>query len=125
MGKTRISVRLVGQAKTRAAMLRLAGVGRQVAEDVLQAWTDEVGDHAEAVVPVDTHHLEQSIERRPNTQTLKSEVGVWDQKAAKYAEHVETGTSAMDAQPYLLPAFEIGREKIDHFAETALRRHLP
>lgn len=123
--RMRMSVKLTGEAKTWAALRRLDGVGRAVAEDILDDWAEDVGDDADAFVPVDTQNLRTHIERRVKKDKLKAEVGVWNRDAAAYAGYVESGTWDTDAQPYLLPAFEIARERIDHYAQDALNRHLP
>lgn len=118
-----VRVRITGDKKLRAHLAKLGTQAHDAAAEVARDWADDVFDTAQALVPVDTGYLELQIKDRVDASRLRAEVGVWDDHAY-YGEFVEHGTSSMEAQPFLLPAFEQHRN-IRPYVKAALERHLP
>jgi HK97 gp10 family phage protein len=54
----------------------------------------------------------------------RTEVGVWDAEQLEYSLYVEKGTSSMDDQPFLVPAFNEHRRQVVATYRAAVRRHL-
>ena len=90
--------------------------------DAVEAWGEDVKDTAQGRVPIDTGNLGSAIESRPDRKRLKCDVGVWEEDAY-YGQHVEQGTSSMEAQPFLVPAFE-EHSDIRPYAQGALAKRL-
>lgn len=118
-----VRVRITGDKKLRAQLANLGRQARDACAEVVEEWADDVQNTAEQLVPVDTHYLQTQIEDRVDTRALGAEVGIWDDEAY-YARFVEHGTSSMEAQPFLLPAFEQHRN-IRPSLRAALDRYLP
>lgn len=89
----------IGRARRRLEELadRIAGA----TEKAVDEFADEVVDHMQGVVPVDTGKLRMSIkkEREGNRVTVGP-------RGVDYAEHVENGTSRSPAQPYVAPTMQ-------------------
>jgi HK97 gp10 family phage protein len=103
----------------------VADLQRKIIEaggDAVEAWGEDVRDSAQDRAPIDTANMASAIESRPDRQRLKCEVGVWEEDAY-YAQHVEQGTSSMEAQPFLLPAFEEHHD-VRPYAQGALAKRL-
>jgi HK97 gp10 family phage protein len=49
---------------------------------------------------------------------------VWEADQLEYAMYVEKGTSKMNAQPYLVPAFNDHRRQVTRTYRAAFRRHI-
>ncbi len=80
---------------------------RRVVEDKLEVAIKIVEGQAILLVPVDTGYLKGSITSR--RRGLRGFVGTM---AVDYAPHVEMGTSRMPAQPFLVPAVMMNKEKL-------------
>lgn len=97
-----VSMTVRGRAELRRNLERLAGAERRQAQyDALDAGARVVETYAKLLVPTDTHNLQNSImvdEVTPNEAIIGPH--------ADYAEHVEFGTSRMEAQPYMRPALD-------------------
>lgn len=113
---------LDGAAELRRALARLHGLFEVVGVDALNEWSDDVRGDARATVPIRTGNLGSAIEARVDKKELRAEVGVWEDDA-RYSIYVEQGTSSMEAQPFLEPAFEAHRN-IRPYVRDALKRHL-
>jgi HK97 gp10 family phage protein len=64
---------------------------------------------AQAIVPVDTGNLKNSIGQDFDDDGLGFEAG----PTANYGHYVEFGTSRMSPQPYMRPAFDRAIEPLD------------
>ena len=87
-----------------AAFLRKAD--RRI-QDKLEVAASIVEGQAILLAPVDTGYLKGSIGKRVTRKSAF--VGA----SAEYAPHVEMGTSRMAAQPFLVPALELSKAKIE------------
>lgn len=92
-----------GGARRRLSELadRIAGATEQAIDE----FADEVVDHMQGVVPVDTGKLRRSIKK--DKQGDKVTVGP---RGVEYAEYVENGTSRTPAQPYVAPTLQWARQ---------------
>jgi HK97 gp10 family phage protein len=70
-------------------------------EKMIERTAIKIESKAKYYCPVDTGRLRSSISHRLSYDRLGAEIGT----NVDYAEFVEFGTSKMDAQPYLRPAF--------------------
>lgn len=70
--------------------------------------TNKIHNHSQHSVPVDTGKLRASVKQKvvDSTATTTGNVSY----NTDYAIYVELGTSRMAAQPYLHPAFLVGRD---------------
>jgi len=97
-----ITMTVRGGAELRRNLDRLAGAERRRAQqDGLEAGARIVETYAKILVPVDTGTLKGSImvdEVTPMRAIIAPHTD--------YAEHVEFGTSRMEAQPYMRPALD-------------------
>lgn len=118
----RSSVRGLGRALR--AVGRVPEAMRQARAETLQTWADRVQAAADAAVPVRSGHLKGQIDQKVNARYGRAEVGVWNREAMEYAWYVEHGTSSMQDQPYLRPAFNRIRPEVTRTYRAALRRHL-
>lgn len=76
-------------------------------EEMLEDAGKFVEGKARILVPVDTGNLKGSLDNRmKNAYTVQIGTDV------EYSTDVEFGTSKQSAQPYLLPAYEMNKEKI-------------
>jgi HK97 gp10 family phage protein len=76
------------------------GAGRKV-QKLLESKADELVKEMQAVVPVRSGRLKNSI--RKNSQAGRIVVGPVD---VEYAAYVEYGTNRMKAQPYVRPSLD-------------------
>ena len=91
-----------GGAELRRNLARLAGAERrQAQQDGLEAGARIVETHSKILCPVDTGFLRSSIQVDSVTPMEAIIAPHTD-----YAEHVEFGTSRMEAQPYMRPALD-------------------
>lgn len=77
-----------------------------------------VRGEAQVRAPVDTGNLRDSIDYRVGTGRVVIGTNV------EYALYVEKGTSKMRAQPYLTPALEENKQRIQELAAEYLGRGL-
>jgi HK97 gp10 family phage protein len=97
-----ISMTVRGGAELQRNLNRLAGAERRRAQqDGLEAGARIVETYAKLLVPVDTGTLKGSIMVDEVTPVQAIIAPHTD-----YAEHVEFGTSRMEAQPYMRPALD-------------------
>lgn len=94
-----INARGLGGARRRLS--RLADQIAGATEKAIDEFADEVVEHMQGVVPVDTGKLRRSI--RKDKQGDKVTVGP---RGVDYAEFVENGTSRTPAQPYVAPTLQ-------------------
>ncbi len=97
-----VTMTVRGGEQLRRNLARLAGAERrQAQQDGLEAGARIVETHAKINAPVDTGFLRNSItvdEVTPMEAIIAPHTD--------YAEHVEFGTSRMEAQPYMRPALD-------------------
>jgi HK97 gp10 family phage protein len=97
-----ITMTVRGGDQLRRNLDRLAGAERRRAQqDGLEAGARIVETHAKIACPVDTGFLRNSITVDEVTP-MEAIIG----PHTDYAEHVEFGTSRMEAQPYMRPALD-------------------
>ena len=97
-----ITMTVRGGAELQRNLNRLAGAERRRAQqDGLEAGARIVETYAKLTVPVDTGTLKSSIMVDEVTPVQAIIAPHTD-----YAEHVEFGTSRMEAQPYMRPALD-------------------
>lgn len=80
------------------------------AENIVEEYADKIHQMAITDVPVDTGNLRSTIEIRLKRTFLAGIVARIGTDKTTYALHVEYGTQAMDAQPFIRPAFWRYRE---------------
>lgn len=117
-------MRLDGLQRALRAIERVPEAMRQARTETLHEWADNVQNTAEEKVPRDDGELWQALDQRVNEHFGRAEVGVWDPDQLKYALYVEKGTSKMNAQPYLVPAFNDHRRQVTRTYRAAFRRHI-
>lgn len=104
--------------------IRDIGLLRMVAKENIKQLVREttlaVESQAQALAPVDTGNLKNSMNHSFNESgnLLQGEVS----NSADYAAHVEFGTVKMEAQPYLFPAWESERPKYVEALKKELRK---
>jgi len=97
-----VSSRVTGSADLRRNLARLAGPQRrQAQQDGLEAGARIVETYAKLTVTEDTGTLKSSI-MVDSVTPMEAIIG----PHTDYAEHVEFGTSRMEAQPYMRPALD-------------------
>ncbi len=97
-----ITMTVRGGEQLRRNLARLAGAERrQAQQDGLEAGARIVETHSKILCPVDTGFLRSSIQVDSVTPMEAIIAPHTD-----YAEHVEFGTSRMEAQPYMRPALD-------------------
>ena len=116
------TIRIVGDRKLARQLERLAKASPEIVEDALREWSSDVESTAGRMVPVDTAQLRGSIVARVDVAGEQAEVGVWNPRAY-YSQYVELGTSSMEAQPFLYPAFLAHPPR--PYVRDALDKHLP
>lgn len=91
-------------AKLISNLTRIAQGAPLKAKRARERTAEDIGNLAQQLAPYLTGELHDSkkVEHEENI----SYVGF----TAEHAPHVEAGTSEMEAQPFLTPAFEINRE---------------
>lgn len=116
--------RLDGLNNALRAIGRVPEAMRQARTETLDEWAGNVKDTAAEKVPRDRGELFQALDKRVNTHFGRAEVGVWEEDQLEYALYVEKGTSKMNAQPYLVPAFNDHRRQVTRTYRAAFRRHI-
>ncbi|AVH57886.1 MULTISPECIES: HK97-gp10 family putative phage morphogenesis protein [Streptomyces] len=117
-------IRLDGLRGALRAIERVPEAMREARNETLNEWADNVQGSAEDRVPRDKGNLWQALDHRVNEHFGRAEVGVWDPAELEYAMYVEKGTSSMDDQPYLVPAFNEHRREVPRTYRAAFRRHM-
>ncbi|WP_200302230.1 HK97-gp10 family putative phage morphogenesis protein [Streptomyces adelaidensis] len=117
-------VRLDGLQNALRAIARVPEAMRQARNDTLHEWADAVENTAADKSPRDQGNLFQAIDQRVNEHYGRADVGVWQPDQLEYAMYVEKGTSKMEAQPYLVPAFNEHRRQVTRTYRAAFRRHI-
>jgi HK97 gp10 family phage protein len=117
-------IRLDGLRGALRAIERVPEAMRQARAETLHEWAENVLGTAEDRVPRDKGNLWEALEERVNENFGRAEVGVWDPAELEYAMYVEKGTSKMNDQPYLLPAFNEHRRQVTRTYRAAFRRHM-
>ncbi|MGC5034107.1 HK97-gp10 family putative phage morphogenesis protein [Streptomyces sp. DT190] len=116
--------RLDGLQDALRAIERIPHAMNEARTETLHEWSGAVLATAEDRVPRDKGNLWQALEERVNDHFGRAEVGVWDPAQLEYAMYVEKGTSKMDDQPYLVPAFNEHRAQVTRTYRAAFRRHM-
>lgn len=96
-----MGIRMNGFGGARRRLERLADRIAGATEKAVDEFADEVVDHMQGIVPVDTGKLRRSIEKKKEGD--KVTVGP---RGVDYAEFVEKGTSRTPAQPYVQPTID-------------------
>lgn len=98
-------VKMVGVKELKSKLADAAQM--KVAKQIVKRNGAELQARAQRNAPVDTGNLKRSIglEIMDNGLTAESEA------KAEYAPYVEWGTRFMEAQPFMLPAFNAQKEK--------------
>lgn len=117
-------IRLDGLQRALRAVDRVPEAMTQARTETLHEWADNVQNTSEEKVPRDEGDLWQALDQRVNEHFGRAEVGVWDPEQLEYALYVEKGTSKMNAQPYLVPAFNDHRRQVTRTYRAAFRRHI-
>ena len=117
-------IRLEGLGNALRAVARVPEAMRQARDETLREWADNVQNTAAEKAPRDRGELYQAIDQRVNTHFGRADVGVWQEDQLEYALYVEKGTSKMNAQPYLVPAFNDHRAQVTRTYRAAFRRHI-
>lgn len=117
-------IRIDGLREAIRALQRIPEAARAARTETLDEWAEGVLGTAEDRVPRDKGNLWQALEDRVNTHFSRAEVGVWDPAELEYAMYVEKGTSKMDDQPFLVPAFNEHRRQVTRTYRAAFRRHM-
>ena len=111
-----VTMTVRGGDQLRRNLDRLAGAQRRQAQrDGLEAGARIVETYAKINAPVDTGFLRESIavdEVTPMQAIIAPHTD--------YAEHVEFGTSRMEAQPYMRPALDEHEGEIVHAVEATV-----
>lgn len=117
-------IRLEGLQRALRAIERVPEAMDEARTETLHEWADSVESTAKDRVPQDEGNLWQALDQRVNEQYGRAEVGVWEPDELEYAQYVEKGTSSMDDQPYLVPAFDEHRRQVTRTYRAAFRRHM-
>jgi HK97 gp10 family phage protein len=117
-------IRLDGLQRALRAIERVPEAMNEARTEALHEWADNVQHTAEDKVPRDKGNLLEALDQRVNEHFGRAEVGVWDPAELEYARYVEKGTSSMDDQPYLVPAFNEHRRQVTRTYRVAFRRHM-
>jgi HK97 gp10 family phage protein len=119
-----VRARLDGLQRALRAVGRVPEAMRAARDETLREWADNVKNSAGEKVPRDHGGLFQALDERVNEHFGRAEVGVWEADQLEYALYVEKGTSKMNAQPYLVPAFNENRRQVTRTYRAAFRRHI-
>ncbi|MFF5958471.1 HK97-gp10 family putative phage morphogenesis protein [Streptomyces luteogriseus] len=119
-----VRIRLDGLREALRAIERVPEAMREARTEALHEWAEAVLATAEDKVPRDKGNLWQALEERVNDHFGRADVGVWDPAELEYAYYVEKGTSKMDDQPFLVPAFNEHRRQVTRTYRAAFRRHM-
>lgn len=116
--------RLDGLREALRALGRVPEAMRTARSETLHEWAENVQSTAEDKAPRDKGNLWEALDHRVNEHFGRAEVGVWDPAELEYALHVEKGTSKMNDQPYLVPAFNEHRRQVTRTYRSAFQRHI-
>jgi HK97 gp10 family phage protein len=116
--------RLQGLERAMRAIERIPEAMRAARTETLHEWAENVQATAEDRVPRDKGNLWEALDSRVNEHFGRAEVGIWDPAELEYAFYVEKGTSKMNDQPYLVPAFNEHRRQVTRTYRAAFRRHI-
>ncbi|MDG9705546.1 HK97-gp10 family putative phage morphogenesis protein [Streptomyces sp. DH37] len=105
-----------------ARLGRLPAAAREARAETLEWWAETVKDDAQDRAPERTGHLSGTVDSRVYQAQGVARVGVWEPRALEYAQYVEQGTSSMEAQPYLVPAFWAARGEVPKTYRRAFAR---
>jgi HK97 gp10 family phage protein len=119
-----VRARLEGLQRALRAIERVPEAMREARSETLHEWADNVQNTAVDKAPRDRGELFQALDQRVNERFGRAEVGVWEADQLEYALYVEKGTSKMEAQPYLVPAFNDHRRQVTRTYRAAFRRHI-
>jgi HK97 gp10 family phage protein len=119
-----VRARLEGLREALRAIERVPEAMRQARTEALHEWAENVLSTAEDKVPRDKGNLWQALEERVNDHFGRADVGVWDPEELEYAMYVEKGTSKMNDQPFLVPAFNEHRRQVTRTYRAAFLRHM-
>ena len=79
-----------------------------------------VESQAKSLAPVDTGALRRSINTKPATGTTKATASVGTN--VEYAIHQEFGTRKQPAQPFMHPAAQLSRTKVQKLAISEIKK---
>ena len=116
--------RLDGLQDALRAIGRIPEAAQAARAETLNEWADAVQNTAEDKVPRDKGNLWEALDQKVNEHFGRADVGVWDPEELEYAFYVEKGTSKMNDQPYLLPAFNENRRQVTRTYRAAFLRHM-
>lgn len=122
-----ITVKIEGMAQLQRNLQKFADdLGKKggALDDSLLRSAERIRDRARAIVPVKTGNLRDSIQVKRDVTSESGFTVEVDLQQAPYGEEIEFGTSYMEAQPYMRPAFdEAERQETDEIADD-LRRDI-
>lgn len=126
-GKPDATVQVEGLPEAKRQIGRAAKVIHQAAREALMESALAIHEEARSRVPVDSGSLRRGIKVYPSKRGDVIEIGVKDPDL-DYAQFVEFGTSSEPAQPFLTPALEAERRKLERriakHVERAIARKL-
>lgn len=117
-----MSASVRGLGRTLSRIRRIPAAAREAREVVLGEWAEDTQDAAERRAPQRSGDLWSSIDSKVFEDAAY--VGVWKPEELEYAEYVEKGTSSMEAQPYLVPAFETTKGDVARKFRAEIRQRL-
>lgn len=96
------------------SLVQAQAISKTLVRQVVQKLCADTKADAQAIVPVDTGFLRSSI----TYETKETRVGATGEvgPTADYGDYVESGTSRMAPQPYMLPAYTRQLAVIDQLA---------
>ncbi|WP_432118480.1 HK97-gp10 family putative phage morphogenesis protein [Streptomyces sp. bgisy032] len=113
---------LLGLDTALSRVRRMPQAARSARTEVLDNWAEDTKGLAKSYVPERTGNLMNAIEDRKYEDAAY--VGVYQPDQLEYAQFVEKGTSSMEEQPYLVPAFEAASAGIAREFRDTIRRYL-
>ena len=99
-----MGVRVKGLESAKRRLKALADRVVGVTEDAVSEFADEVVNHMQSIVAVDTGTLQRAIDK-----TVSGTHATVGPRGVDYAGFVENGTSRSPAQPYIRPTIEWAR----------------
>lgn len=99
-----------------------AKMQRGVIRDALRAGARPVVASAKAKVPVLTGDLKRSISQRVSVKGASGVATIGFARKQFYGAFIELGTSKMAAKPFLRPALDESRQKIEEAFVAAINR---
>lgn len=113
----RIDAKLDGVNKAIAKIQSYETSKREAVSRIVATTAKRVEAQAQALAPVDTGRLRDSIHTDIDTGGLGATVGT----AVNYAVYQEFGTRYMDAQPFLFPSWEMYKKPFVNDIKKALK----